>query len=306
MIKWFWLRNLLIIFCFIIGTGEINAQIVINEFSSGTSDNDWIEIFNSSDSEINIKNYVVKDTASSDILNFKSDYFMPAQAHCAFEIGNRLNNKGDVIRLFNNNEIDCVAYGDGNKDNCGGLVQIAKLEDGQFGTRQPDGEGNWTVSSNSTKGYSNNETIEPLNKINCYEATPKPSITPKPSVAPTPMPTKVEEEIEINNDSELDVSNQEINNEVLGLENEKPEEEQTIRKISQLQADDEEESVIDPENNKHQKSSLIAYGMITVGMGFVAIAGLPLLRKHWALYNKSHEETTNSMDPDNHMGKPHI
>jgi len=54
-------------FVFLLQPQAVNAQVVINEFSSSTSD-DWIELFSPED--IDISNWVLKDTANSDLKKF--------------------------------------------------------------------------------------------------------------------------------------------------------------------------------------------------------------------------------------------
>src|SRR3990170_3990793 len=91
----------------------VNAQVIINEFSSSDS-GDWIELYNTSSNEADLTPWLIKDTAASPVYEFSGNR-LASGSSCYQSVSNRLNNSGDRIQLFNGiTEVDCVAYGDGN------------------------------------------------------------------------------------------------------------------------------------------------------------------------------------------------
>jgi len=181
-------------------TLEVRAKIIINEFSSATSD-DWIELYNNSENEVNINGYSLEDTASSKIREFGEVVF-PPNAYCAIEVSNRLNNTGDVIILkHSSDKVDCIAYGSGNGETCEGEETLLEApSDIQTASRAPNAGTEWTLAG-ATKGFSNNDTIKPEEVLECVAATPTPtptkspsdspvpSVAPSTTLAPTPTPT---------------------------------------------------------------------------------------------------------------------
>jgi hypothetical protein len=287
----------IIIFCFVIFSSNIYAQVVINEFSSSSSNNDWIELHNNSDNEINLKGYVIDDTASSDVKDFSEDLFMPAQAYCVFDVGNRLNKNGDVIRLLKGEtQKDCVDYGDGNKDKCGKEIILGKILDNQFGARVPDGEGDWKVVDKSTQGYSNNETIEPASKISCYTATPTPTLSPKPTKSPTSEPTA-----DPTLSTQSGTSGQATSTPEIEKVTNKPE----VLSVEVNKKSETPEASVSAVTDNNKNMPLTAYGLILAGIGCIGIAIFPFAKQYWEHYNNKHKEgliyekTSESVDSDN-------
>ena len=170
---------LLFSLAFTFSVSEVEAQVVINEFSSADS-SDWVEIFNTSPSEVNLSSWMIKDTTSS-IYEF-SGGLIPAGSTCFQSVSNRLNNDGDRIELFNSStQTDCVSYGDGNGSFCGSGADVAAPSSGQTVSRVPDGTGGWTLGS-STMSSVSCESLVPT-------PTPTPSSTPNPTAAATPTPS---------------------------------------------------------------------------------------------------------------------
>lgn len=165
----------LLIFLLFIFTQNVNAQIVINEFSS-SSNSDWVEIYNTSSNEIDLFGWSMKDTTSS-LYEFSGEK-IPAGGYCVQTVSNRLNNDGDRIQLFNSStQIDCVSYGDGNGNFCGIVADVAKPTIDQTASRVPDGFGSWTLG------------ISTQSSISCNSLIPTPSPTPSPTQVSTQEPT---------------------------------------------------------------------------------------------------------------------
>jgi hypothetical protein len=183
---------LLLFFIFLLSSKPTFAEttVVINEFFSDGS-NDWIELYNNSDAEVNLNGWVIKDTASSPVYTFK-DWLIPKQGFCVVDVSSRLNNNGDRIELYKENDVvDCVAYGDGNKQFCEGTTQseVKAPSNPETAGSTPDGGVDWVIKS-VTREYSNSAESEPETKNTCYlQSTP--TQIPPTSTPPPPTNTSV-------------------------------------------------------------------------------------------------------------------
>jgi len=91
-------------------TINIISKIVINEFLSNPSEgNDWLEIYNSNEVDINLDDCYLEDEA----LNVKNlEGILGSGEFAVFEWSNRLNNGGDTIKLYCFDVlVDDVTYG---------------------------------------------------------------------------------------------------------------------------------------------------------------------------------------------------
>lgn len=178
-------RNITVVLTFIflilLSPQKVFAAIYINEFGSN-EDPDWIEIYNSDSSSVDLSLYRLKDNTSTNKKDLSGT--LNGGGYTVFDWSNKLNNSGDVIKLVfiadENNTIDQVSYGDK-----GGT--LAPLQ-GQSAGRQTDGGGTWVVFNTPTKGSTNNASTP----IPTATATlsPSPSSTPIPTPTRTPTPTK--------------------------------------------------------------------------------------------------------------------
>src|SRR3989304_6356453 len=103
------------LFCFllllILSVKSIQAQVVINEFSSYSTGNDWIELYNTSQTEINLNGWKIKDSATTAVEEFKDQVLIPAGGYCLIEANKRLNKEEDKIELYQSEILkDCVTY----------------------------------------------------------------------------------------------------------------------------------------------------------------------------------------------------
>ncbi|HUW22098.1 MAG TPA: lamin tail domain-containing protein [Candidatus Bathyarchaeia archaeon] len=180
------LKLFLLLFLFLIfSTGQVSAQIILNEFSATTSD-DWVEVYNSSTEAVNLSEYILVD--SIDGVKQFSACLLLAGGFLAVDWSNRLNNGGDQIKLKKDGVVvDCVAYKEGPA--CGGKdIDLPELESGQYGVREPEGSGNWVRKSTDTKA----------DNSQCLVYSPTPSPTPPPTLTPTPTPSGVTATYRIN------------------------------------------------------------------------------------------------------------
>lgn len=161
---------------FFIFPNKTFANLYINEFSSGTSDGDWVEIYNSDSNSLSLSDYILRDSTSSNKIVLTGEII--GYGFAAFNWSNKLNNDGDTIRLLlksDESSIDQVIYG---KDG-----SIIAPKDTQTVGRIPDGSQSLLNLSISSKGSSNNSASSvPID-------TPTPTITSTPTR--TPSSTKI-------------------------------------------------------------------------------------------------------------------
>lgn len=155
---------------------NVFAALYINEFSSSGS-SDWVEIYNSDSSSVDLSNYIVKDSSTN---THPMSGSIEGNSFVSFDWNDNLNNNGDTIKLtLNDNVIDEVVYG---------ANGTAAPTGSQTAGRIPDGSSTWTLFTNATKGSTNNSpTVAPTPTPS---PTPSPSPTPTKTPTPTPTPTK--------------------------------------------------------------------------------------------------------------------
>lgn len=161
---------------FLLKTTSVSADsIVINEIMANpnSGEKEWVELYNSTSSSINLSGWVIEERTGSELSgkkqhplptttiesnNFYSYEFSTASAS--------LNNSGDIVTLIDNNGnvLDTYQYNSATK--------------GKTFGRQPDG-GSWKTNLTSTRNSSNGELIP----------SPSPTDIPSPSLSPTPTPT---------------------------------------------------------------------------------------------------------------------
>ncbi|MEK7558685.1 MAG: lamin tail domain-containing protein [Patescibacteria group bacterium] len=170
------------IFLFFIFPNKIFANLYINEFSSGTSDSDWVEIYNSDSNSLSLSDYILRDSTSSNKILLTGEII--GFGFAVFNWSNKLNNDGDTIRLLlksDESSVDQVIYG---KDG-----DIVALKDTQTVGRIPDGLQSLFHLSVSSKGSSNNSASSVPND------TPTPTITPTSTRTPTPTKTPTQKPV---------------------------------------------------------------------------------------------------------------
>ena len=104
-------RVLLLVFCLVfLFTGKTYASLYINEFNS-SSGSDWVEIYNSDDSSVDLSKYIVRDSSSTN--KYELTGSLEGKSFMTFDWGDNLNNTGDTIKLqlkTDNTMIDKVVY----------------------------------------------------------------------------------------------------------------------------------------------------------------------------------------------------
>lgn len=189
------------IIAFLLLARTVFAVVTINEFLANPSgpsseDTEWIELYNSDSTSIDISNWKLDDEeGGSSPYSIASGSSIPAGGFLVFEKSTTnvaLNNTGDTVRLFNANGdiVDNHAYSN-------------TTEDQSIG-RSSDGGGQWVICSTSTKGSTNScslptSTPAPTSTPS-YTPTKTPTNTPAPTSTPTPTrivtktPTPIEKQ----------------------------------------------------------------------------------------------------------------
>lgn len=186
-----WMTFSLFLLLFFVAKAPVFSALFINEFTSDTSgtikDPDWVEIYNSGPSSVDLSEYRLED------LNAKNKKTLTGiidpSSFATFDWANRLDKMGDVISLIKINDsslVDRVAYGDQGND-------ISAPTQGQSAGRSTDGEATWTIFVVATKSSTNNSStpIPTLTPIPTSSPTPTPTNTPTPISTPTTKPTSV-------------------------------------------------------------------------------------------------------------------
>ena len=268
-----------IVFSFFIFASNISAQVVINEFSSTTS-NDWVEIYNNSDAVEDLSNYSLVD--GSDSGNIKSfSCLLNPKGFFIVEWSNKLNNGGDIIKLKKNDSlIDCIAYKDGAGQICERKteVDLKDLSDGNFVARSQDGTDSWTVTALSTKDKPNDGSEKDVNAV-CFTPTPTPTPEPtdeliedltfSPTSSPTVKPTSTPLTTKINTLKPTttpipELTKESMKEEVLGIQNEN---------VNPSPTEESEES------SEKSKVSILSILFIVLGISFVGFSGFAFFKQ---------------------------
>ena len=141
----------ILLFVFSTKAYAIESTIVLNEIFAPTG-SDWLEIYNKTDSEIDVSEWKIEDTATTPLKVFSSGTKIGPRRFLVVEVSNRLNNSGDIVRLVTKegNEIDIFAY-------------TAVAQNKSF-ARLPDGSGIWS-EADPTKNASNGADAPKQNLI---------------------------------------------------------------------------------------------------------------------------------------------
>ena len=168
-------------------SGKVFGQVVINEFSSN-SDPEWVELYNTLDSPIDLTGWFIKDEVQNPKVLSGT-----ITGHGYFVFENRegwLNNSGgDTITLLDNSlpsgQINQIIYGKSNS-----IVGTPAFD--KSAGRSPDGSSNWVNQLDWTKLSANPipQTPTPMpTDIPEPEDTPTPTATPTSAPTPIPKPT---------------------------------------------------------------------------------------------------------------------
>lgn len=173
MTKYFFIFVWLITFTFIFSASSY-AEIVINEFSTYSSQ-DWVEVYNTSKSSIDLSSYRLRDSTASNKKDLTGT--IEGEKFVSFSFGNDLNKAGDRLKLIKvegdkETVVEEISYGD-----AGG---ICEPQENQTIGKVPDGSASVVRLNNATRDAPNTKDT-----ALCISPSP----TSEPSIAPTPKPT---------------------------------------------------------------------------------------------------------------------
>lgn len=121
--------------------------VCINEVYSNNPD--WIELYNSSDEDIDLSGFVLQDDkGAAEEYKMPSGTKIPARSYLVFDGKDDFafgisSSKGDELTLLDNRRAEVER------------IAVPVLEDGNSYGRFPDGGGEWKILDRSTKGRSN-------------------------------------------------------------------------------------------------------------------------------------------------------
>lgn len=125
-------------------TSSAWSQIKINEFSSYSASDDWVELFNVFDSCVNLGGLSLFDSASA-FKSLNAIAEVAGRGYYVVDANNRLNKDGDSIVLKNGElELDWVDYG---------TESMPAAKENEFWVK--NGGNLWVLSSSSTPGSTN-------------------------------------------------------------------------------------------------------------------------------------------------------
>jgi len=188
MAKQICLPLLLLLIFFLPKNTFADTGIVINEITPTSSvGNDWVELYNSQDTDIDISNWILDDEGtSSDMLKIPQNTIMSTKSFKLFFVSNRLNKDGDTIYLKNQDiEVDKYQYPSSETD-----VSYARF---------PDGTGSWSTCSPTPESTNTNCQImqSPSPEVIAQSPSSQPSTNQsvsnqitKPKTSPSPSPIK--------------------------------------------------------------------------------------------------------------------
>ncbi len=163
-------------------TTTAKTKLFLNEISSASAHDDWVELYNLFDQCIDLSGFSVWDSSGS-VETFSSSTFLNSGAYLNVDLNNRLNKAGDsVILKYGEEEWDRFDYGAG--------ASYVAAEDGHVWARLPDG-GSWATTTVFTPGATNGEVILPPIEVPTTTATTTPDPVVPTSTTPVSTSTGV-------------------------------------------------------------------------------------------------------------------
>ena len=257
-----------ILFLSLILPSNVNASVIINEFSPSTNP-EWIELYNDGDFDVDISGYLLEDGNSIKTDDLILSGTLLSKGFLVFEhVEGWLNNSGDTIKLYNNASSSAIIdqYTYGNVDSTKSMARI------------PNGSENWEITLNISKNTINpsptpsptpepTSTPEPTNTptmTSTATSTPSPAPTKTPTIKPT-VPSTVKPTDKPNStDAPM----------LIGLTGENP---------------TPEGYVLGESNTK--KSPFLSIFFIISGLLFMTVGGVNLYKKMKTEYNRTYENT---------------
>jgi hypothetical protein len=249
---------------------RVSAQIYINEVlpnpSGDEKSDEWIELYNSGDTQVDVDGYVIRDLANNELIvnsvSAGGSTTLDAKHWLIiYRNGSQawLNNNGDEsVKLYKADElsspIDTFNYNNSDVDRTWGRI--------------PDGG---HVNENTLDPSPGEANISPPTPSPTVAPTPKPSSTPVPTSTPfltptnTPLPTKIPtiKPAVLNERIEVDDSDSE---------------EQAVENVNENNTENNDIQTIN--NDQKSKIPIAALAFIFGGLSFVGAGAYPYMKKH--------------------------
>jgi hypothetical protein len=132
----------------------VPGSVLINEFSANNG-TDWVEIYNTTGSSIDLTDWKIRDTTASNKVDLSGS--IAPSGILSFDFGTNLNADTDTVKLVDDIDtvIDSVSYpGD-----------VAVPTSGKYAARATDGAAAWELRSTATKGASNDPVAVPTGEF---------------------------------------------------------------------------------------------------------------------------------------------
>lgn len=194
MAKLICLPLFVILIIFLPKTSFADSGVIINEITPApSSGSDWVELYNSSDSDVDISSWVLDDEGtSSDMLVIPQNTILAQKSAKLFFVSNRLNKDGDTVYLKNQqSEVDRYQYTSTETD-----ISFARF---------PDGSSIWATCAPSPEAANANCQIPPSPSPEIIAQSPssQPASSPatsnqKASLKASPMPSPLKSAISSN------------------------------------------------------------------------------------------------------------
>src|SRR3989338_3608252 len=122
---------------------ETRENVVINEFSSGSSYDDWVEIYNNDTNAINLSGWKISDSEahSKNISNI----ILGVSGLSTIDMGSYLNKGSDTINLLDDENFIVDSY-----------IYSLDMGEGNSSGRMHNGLSNWVIFTQPTPNSSNN------------------------------------------------------------------------------------------------------------------------------------------------------
>jgi hypothetical protein len=163
--------------------GEAFAgSVVINEFLANPDKDQWVELFNTSDSSVDISSWFIDDSAGSQKFTIPEGIIIAPGQILIFSSGlfNLNTSSPDSVQLFHGDVVEDSYHYDNP------LAANTSLG------RRTDGDGEWVVFTSPSKGASNNTSAFSPIPSDTPTFTPIPATaTSFPTATKVPTPTRV-------------------------------------------------------------------------------------------------------------------
>jgi len=130
------------------------TTVTINEISSYDNSGDWVELYNPTDSSVDLTGWLLKDKTNNSTTAFSASS-IAADGFVTVDFSNKLNRNGDIVYLYNGvTLVDTAAYG------TEGSIPAPTASNTASST--PDGSDTWILQAATTGASNAPDTTPPV------------------------------------------------------------------------------------------------------------------------------------------------